>query len=242
MKNIILLAAFGMSFSAFGQSAFGEVLGTVVDKSNDAGIFGAHIFINDNGHKYQAKSDPDGRFRISAIPAGTYNVNILYLGDTMSNIVANVPMDGYSNLGVIRFEMGVIKMDVIDVVADDGSIKLNFGETPVSTLTAKEIDKSPAKFDIKGLVTSMNSEVRQMEDGELVFRGARKGDMLYLMDGVKASEIGSVPGVAIGRMMVYTGGLPAKYGDTLGGVVVLETKSYFDLYREWRISENRKNN
>jgi hypothetical protein len=37
--------------------------------------------------------------------------------------------------------------------------------------------------------------------------------------------------------MVYTGGLPAKYGDTLGGVVVMETKGYFDLYRQWEANE-----
>jgi hypothetical protein len=35
-------------------------------------------------------------------------------------------------------------------------------------------------------------------------------------------------------MQLYTGGLPAKYGDTLGGVVVMESKSYFDLYRAWQ--------
>jgi hypothetical protein len=33
-------------------------------------------------------------------------------------------------------------------------------------------------------------------------------------------------------MVIYTGGIPAKYGDTMGGVVVLETKGYFDLLRE----------
>jgi hypothetical protein len=33
-------------------------------------------------------------------------------------------------------------------------------------------------------------------------------------------------------MIVYAGGIPAKYGDAMGGVIVLETKSYFDLYRE----------
>ena len=78
------------------------------------------------------------------------------------------------------------------------------------------------------------------EDGELVFRGARKGDMIYLVDGVKTREVGSVPGVSIGRMMVYTGGLPAKYGDTLGGVVVMESKSYFDLYRAWEAQQIRE--
>jgi hypothetical protein len=67
----------------------------------------------------------------------------------------------------------------------------------------------------------------------LVFRGARKGDMIYMIDGIKANDVVNVPSVSIGNMMVYTGALPAKYGDTLGGVVVVETKSYFDLYRAW---------
>jgi outer membrane receptor protein involved in Fe transport len=39
-----------------------------------------------------------------------------------------------------------------------------------------------------------------------------------------------IPSSAIGSISVYTGGLPAKYGDTTGGVVVIETKSYMDLY------------
>jgi len=99
------------------------------------------------------------------------------------------------------------------------------------------LKEAPVKFDIKKLVTSMSSDVRQSEDGELVFRGARKGDMIYLIDGVKTRDAGSVPSVSIGRMQLYTGGLPAKYGDTLGGVVVIESKSYFDLYRSWKATQ-----
>jgi hypothetical protein len=80
----------------------------------------------------------------------------------------------------------------------------------------------------------MSSEVKLSEDGELMFRGARKGDMIYVLDGIKSNEVFNVPSCSIARMMVYTGGLPAKYGDTLGGAVILETKSYFDLYRQWQ--------
>jgi hypothetical protein len=242
MKRWILAVMIGMVSTAFGQGSFGEVIGAVKSKSSNEGIYGAQVYIEDGGHKYQAITDADGKFRISAVPAGDYFLNIKYFGDTMSRIKAKVPMDGYCNLGDIKFESGVLEILAVDVVADDGSIKLEYGELPVKQLSADEIDKSPMKFDIKGLVTSMSSEVRRTEDGELVFRGARKGDMIYLMDGVKASDIGNVPGVAIGRMMVYTGGLPAKYGDTLGGVVVMETKSYFDLYREWESEQIRKGN
>jgi hypothetical protein len=43
-------------------------------------------------------------------------------------------------------------------------------------------------------------------------------------------------------MQVYTGGVPAKYGDTTGGVIVVETKSYLEEYNEkLRQEEARKN-
>ena len=86
---------------------------------------------------------------------------------------------------------------------------------------------------LKTLATSMSSEIKVDDDGQLMFRGARKGDMIYMVDGIKANDVVNIPSSAIGNMMVYTGALPAKYGDTLGGVVVVETKSYFDLYRAW---------
>ena len=63
-----------------------------------------------------------------------------------------------------------------------------------------------------------------------------------MMDGIKSNEVGTVPSCAIQRMKIYTGGLPAKYGDTMGGVVVMETKSYFDLYRDWYGDQLEKGN
>jgi hypothetical protein len=242
MKKLIIIAALGFIHQANAQGSLGEVVGTVVENGTTKGVYGAKVFIMDQDRKYQGSTDADGRFRISAIPSGEYSLNVVYFGDTMSHIPVNVPLDGFYNTGNINFKSGVLELMVIDVKANDGSIKLQYGELPVKEITALEIDKSPLKFDVKGLIASMGSDVRLTDDGELVFRGARKNDMLYLVDGVKASEIGGIPGVAIGRMMVYTGGLPAKYGDTMGGVVVLETKSYFDLYRQWEAEEIKKGN
>ncbi len=235
---MFVLTATGQSFA---QQALGEVIGSVVEYGTVIPAYNARVVIDDHGTKYQSRVDEDGDFRISAIPAGEYVMSILYQGDTMTNLFANVPMDGFHNFRRIEFDGGVQKLGIVDVRAHDpNEVKLIDGNLPVAMLTAEEIDKSPAKFSIKGLVTSISSEVRQTADGELVFRGARKGDMIYLMDGVKTRDAGSVPGCSIGRMMVYTGGLPAKYGDTLGGVVVMESKGYFGLYRAWEADQIRK--
>ena len=241
MKKLAVIVLIVLSGQACGQQALGEVLGEVVEFGTSIGAYNAKVWIDDNGTKYQARADMDGRFRISAVPAGEYFLNVLHNEDTLENIYVNVPMDGFHNTGILEIGSTVQILPGANVRANDpNEVKLIDGNLPVATLTQKEIDKSPAKFDVKGLITSMSSDVRQTADGELVFRGARKGDMIYLIDGVKTRDVGNVPGASIGRMMIYTGGLPAKYGDTLGGVVVMESRGYFDLYRAWEADQIRK--
>lgn len=242
MKNLVLIAALFFTGGLFAQGALGEVLGTVKNQKTGEPVYGAVAYIEDNGNIYRARTDYDGKFRISAIPAGEYMMFIKQYEDTMRNIPVNVPMDGFDQVGDIAFVSSIVTKGPITAAYNRDALRMIDGNLPVTTLTSEEIDKSPAKFDVKGLISSMSSDIKQTDDGELVFRGARKGDMLYLVDGVKTSSVGAVPGVSIGRMMVYTGGLPAKYGDTLGGVVVMESKSYFDLYRKFRAQQIREGN
>lgn len=238
MKKISMITlTFLLTGQLFAQGSLGEVIGTVVDKKTNVPVYNAAVYIQDQGHLYQARTEYDGRFRISAIPAGTYVMNIRQYEDTMKNLIVQVPMDGFYNAGTIEFTSSIVTKGPVTASAGLNDVKLIDGNLPVLSITALEIEKSSSKNDIKGMLTMMSSEIRQTDDGDLVFRGARKGDMLYLMDGVKTASIGTVPSSSIGRMMVYTGGLPAKYGDTMGGVVVMESKSYFDLYRQWEAEE-----
>ena len=240
MKNALIIIALVLAGQVSAQQALGEVTGYVYEFDTKIGALDAKVVIDDFGSLYQAKADIDGSFRISAIPAGTYLVNIYFEGDTMENIQIDVPMNGIARMGDINFDGGVQKLGGVNVTATSNEIKLIDGNLPVMEISAKEIAKSPVKFDIKGLVTSISSNVRQTADGSLVIRGARKGDMIYMVDGIKVREdAGQIPSAGIGYMQVYTGGLPAKYGDTLGGVVVVESKSYFDLYRAWEAQQIR---
>ncbi len=229
---MILGCMLAIASTSIGQASLGEVSGTVKDGQTNTIIFGAHVYIDDGDKRYQSRTDVDGNFRISGVPAGNYLLNIKNIGDTMKNIPAKVEMDAICRLGEIAF---LSKIQIIQEgrVVGTSRIRMIDGNLPVTQISYEEIQKSPSKFDPKGMVAYLSSDVKLTDDGELVFRGARKGDMLYLLDGVKTSDIGSIPSCAIGRMMIYSGGLPAKYGDTMGGVVVMETLSYFDLYRDW---------
>lgn len=236
MKKLVFFTFLLLQNSLKAQEALGEVVGTILDEKTGETIIGAHIFIIDQTKKYQALTGEDGRFRITAIPAGSYFLSIRILQDTMQNIPIDVPLDGFYNTGDIKFSPTTKTLQTAKIKPNNGKIKLDYGFQPTNSISYREYEKSPLKFNPKAMVTAMSSEVKMDENGELMFRGARKGDMVYLMDGVKSNDISGIPSAAVGRMLVYTGGIPAKYGDTLGGVIVMETKSYFDLYREWERS------
>lgn len=224
----ILILCLGTS-QGICQSSFGDVIGTVLEADTKAPMEFVKAIVFDNGKKYQAMTDKDGRFRITAISAGQYQVCLVYGRDTSQFYPVDVPIDAYGNIGTVDFvPNGIVKGEI--VVKE--RLRLKMGELPTPELTEKDIKHNPNKFSIATMATQMSSEIKMADDGELMFRGARKGDMIYVVDGVKLNEVFNVPSCSINRMMVYTGGLPAKYGDTLGGAIVVETLGYFDLLRQ----------
>lgn len=241
MKKLMILALMILGTgSMYAQNGMGEVIGEVVDPDGEI-VYDAHVFIDDVfGQRYQARTGTDGRFRISGVPVGEYSLNIRQFADTMQGIPVDVPRDGFYNCGVLTFEGGLFVLP--DVVVSADALKLVDGNLPVTTMKAGEIQESAVKFDLEELIGSMSSEIQVTNDGELVIRGSRPGDMLYLIDGIKTAQIGGMPSAAIGSLTVYTGGIPAKYGDTLGGVVAMETQSYFDLYRSWKAQQLKAGN
>ena len=236
MKKLNVKKWLGLAFLipafSFGQDSYGEVMGTVVSASTKEPLYNARVKTELNGSIFQGRTDADGRFRISAIPAGTYLLTIIHLTDTMPNILANVPINGIENLKTINFSQ-TKELETVVITYDPDQIRLTYGVSSEMKLSAVDIAHSPLRVDQTQLIASMSSEIKVSDDGELMFRGSRKGDMIYMMDGVKMTNISNVPSASIGGMMVYTGGIPAKYGDTTGGVVVMESKSYFDLYNAW---------
>jgi hypothetical protein len=243
MKKALAIIALVLAGQVSAQQALGEVTGYVYEYGSKVGLLDAKIVIEDFGRVYQGRADFDGSFRISAIPAGTYQVNIIYQRDTMTGLSVEVPMNGIGRMGDIEFTGGFVDVIGTIVTANKDEVKLIDGNLPVASISAEEIDRSPVKFDVASLVTSISANVQKTADGSLVFRGARKGDMIYMIDGIKVrGNLGQIPSASIGYMQVYTGGLPAKYGDTMGGVVVIESKSYFDLYRAWEAEQLRNGN
>lgn len=229
------------SFS-FSQGSMGDVIGYVFEKSDtEQPAFMAKVWVENSGAKIGAIVDEEGRFRISAVPVGTYKLFGQYGLDSLSReIVFKVEANGIINVGRIDILEDVQISDEVVVTGDLLGPLINFGDAGQKRIDVLDIKQSPVRNSPADLIASKNSDIKVTDDGQLIIRGARAGDMAYFVDGVKMQEIQSIPSVAIGGITVYSSAIPASYGDTTGGVIIMETQSYSDLYRTWKIMKNRE--
>ena len=92
----------------------------------------------------------------------------------------------------------------------------------------------PNGGNIAGILRSISSDIQVDNNNKVILRGSRPGNSITIIDDVKSMGDASVPSLAIGSVTVYSGGIPAKYGDFTGGVILIQTKSFFDYYYQYK--------
>lgn len=218
-----------------GQVTLGTLKGKIVDNENKV-IPQAKVWVEGQGSTNRMLCGMDGKFAFQAMKPGVYNVKAVALGkDTTLVNTIQVKPDAITDLGAIALNNKSTGLPPIVIIYEPKLIEKDVAKIEIKT---EDIAHSPNIQNPKELFASMNSDIIIPEGtSEMIIRGSRPGDVIYYVDGVKSNDLNGVPGVGIGSMMGYTGGIPAKYGDTTGGVVILETKSYFDLYYAWRAKQ-----
>jgi len=140
MKKTLTLLASILVSQLFAQSALGDAIGTVLDSDSKQPMEYVKAFTFDQGKKYQAITDKDGRFRISALPAGKYNVFLVFGRDTSQNYLVDIPIESYGNIGSVEFKpKGVMK----DEIVVKERLRLRMGELPTPELTEQDIKHNP---------------------------------------------------------------------------------------------------
>ncbi|MDQ3191043.1 MAG: TonB-dependent receptor [Bacteroidota bacterium] len=214
----------------------GEIKGKVFDKQTKESIPGANVYVEVGGKKIGSATDMDGRFTIKPLQPGTYNLNISYMG--------------YNTLQIYSVSVNTDKITLIkDVFLESASTKLgphivtgrkyeesvvDFEEASKMAIKGADLNKMPDNRNLANVLQSITTDIKVSDDGSIQIRGGRSGTEAYYVDGVLSHSINNlIPSMAIRSMAVYTGGIPAQYGDITSGVVVIETLGYFDLYNEW---------
>lgn len=216
-----------MSMNIFAQSS-GEIQGRVIDASTGETIPMANIVIKiGDVIAFGTSSDLQGYFKLKPVSVGTHIVTISCVGyGTQELLDVLVDADKITNLRDIKLMYGETlkpftvfwKKDLVD--ADDPSKK---------TMDMIVVKKIPGSSNFTNLLSTISSDIYTSEDQkEIHFRGSRANDAVYVVDGIVMINPGAmIPTRGIGNMTVYSGGVPARYGDFTGGVIIVESEGYF---------------
>jgi hypothetical protein len=241
---ILLLMSFVFINWTTGQNA-GSIKGRVLDAKTKEPMPMANVYLDAGGSNMGATTDMDGRFSIKPLSGGTYQVNFSYVGYATKTVGVTVFP------GEITFMKDILISDGILLGGDEGVIVgaekenarlIDPGQIGKIPMKSGEISKIAGSDNIAMALRAVSSEIQIGDNGkDIVFRGSRSGSSSCYIDGVKQNDVSStIPGCAVGSIIVYSGGIPAQYGDVTGGIIVLETKGYFDVRAEKRIEASKK--
>lgn len=216
----------------------GSISGKVMNPEDRLGLPNATVTVKVQGKLMGTVCDLDGNYTIKPLPSGSYDVEIRYSG-YQTRVIAgvNVIADRTTYLKPVYLKQGVV-LDSVTVVGYRENI-IDKDKPSLTTIPGKVIESLPDNRNLPSALAALSSKFYVSDDSRTIsIRGSRDGDAIYIVDGIKIQGGNlSVPGRGVGSMSLYMGGVPAAYGDFTGGVIIIETKSYFDWVVEQRMLE-----
>ena len=230
MKSICLLLVL-ITLNVFSQAS---ITALVCDQDKMA-YPAAKCFLIENDSVIIGKiGGLDGKVKFENLQPSSYSLKVTGLG-----------MDTVFIKDVVVLEDNIRDLDTLFLSWDTNFISSCFGgccgPMPIQinndlrdgnksvTITKDDILNLPALRPGGIIDTFQEIVILDYEEPEII-RGGRPGDGIYFVDGVKSEELSNVPLSSIERVKYYNGGIPAKYGDTTTGAIIISTLSYFDLY------------
>jgi hypothetical protein len=204
-----------------------NIMGQVMDTTNHQAMADLPVILDCKGVQHSYTTNENGFYYASNIPGGEYTVVVVNMGTTY-------------------------KMQLS--LADDETREIDFNISGTVNLTSVVVDGGVSE---KPLIDKWNVEIKTLDNLDVVntgvtkigdiaettgngvveiggvdyVRGARAGSLSYYIDNCLVLGSPEIPLCGLGLYHIYTGYIPPKYGDTVGGVVVIETKSYFSDQR-----------
>ncbi|MEM7162030.1 MAG: carboxypeptidase regulatory-like domain-containing protein [Bacteroidota bacterium] len=238
MKKQLLILAVLLCAGSFWAQNPGSIIGKVLNSEDQISLPGASVYIELGGEKMGTFTDVEGRFTIKPVPPGVYTLFISYTGYHPFVLgEVRVDPDRISFAEDIQMVPKAIEIIGTTIYGDNPDRMFKKDEPQKMTMLQKEIRLRADGKNLKSLVANLGDGVSTNADGsEIYFRGSRAMAFNYYIDGVKmdADSRINIPSRSISSMSVYAGGIPAKYGDVTGGVIIIETLTYGELYRQWK--------
>ncbi|MEZ5018051.1 MAG: carboxypeptidase-like regulatory domain-containing protein [Flavipsychrobacter sp.] len=225
LRYLLVLLFTAISGTAFAQGQSGEIGGKIVDDKGEPAISATVQALEGGIVKGGTVTDYDGNYVIKPLSPGRYQIKITYIG-MKTEIVENVIVSS-NKLTTLNKKLAANSSKLEEVVVTTFKVPLIDIDQPggKKVITGEEIDKMPTRNTTS--VASTAPGVYQAADGGgLSIGGARGSGTLYYVDGVQVvggRGINMSQGV-IDQVQVLTSGVPAKYGDALGGIINITTR------------------
>lgn len=239
-NSILVILILIVSTLSLSAQSLGSLKGRILDNKG-LPLVSANVYIEETSGTIYNITDEKGYYTLKMIQPGVYNVKISCIGFKEA-MIPNVYIkpDKITFLEDIYLPEKVYTTDAIEVIAT--KTKLIDPEEPGKmTRLGAQLENIPGARDLTKMLTTFDPAIQESSTGNgIIIRGSRPGSSAYFIDGVKVDELGYISSRSIASMTVYSGGIPAKYGDITGGVVIVETKSYFDFLNEHKAKERQR--
>lgn len=224
------LVLFWLAFLALGNEAFAQSVGKIVGKITDAGngepLPGVSVVLK--GTTRGAASDLDGNFTIVNVKPGTYELSFLFLG-YVTQVVQQVEVQFDKTTRIdVKLQESTVSGQEVFVVAERPVVQADR-----TTTTAFVSEEKLASLPIVSINDAVNLQAGVV-DG--FFRGGRRGEVSYLVNGVPINNAYSnsasfeIEQNMVSSLEVISGVFNAEYGQAMSGVVNVVTK---DVPGKW---------
>ena len=220
-----------LSLNSFAQSN-GIILGIIKDKESQEAVVGAIVTLN--GTALGCQTDTSGKFKITNIPPGNYDITIQYIGYKLAQLFNISASNGNANFINVELEKSSQLSEFVIKNYTYGKKT----ETPLSvqSLTSEEIKSNPGgNYDISRVIQALPG-VGGTSGGaarnDLIIRGGAPNENVYYLDGVEVPQInhfstqgasGGAQGILnvsfIQDVTLSTSSFAAKYDNTLSSVL-----------------------
>ncbi len=223
LLGLLVLASLATSGDVLAQGAPGTIKGVVKDGESGELLDYANVLLS--GTNRGTMSLGGGIFYFNGMPPGVYTVKVLYLGYAPMEQTITLRAGETANLTFTLETVIVETLQAFDVEGAEYMVEVKSAVTE-HTVSSETFEK----FAIDSVEDALSKQAGVVSRaGELYVRGGRSGEVSFQMDGVTVSNpLGTghleVSTLAVESTSMVTGGLDAKYGNALSGVVNITTK------------------
>ncbi len=225
-----------LSSNATAQTTTSTIEGVITD-ANGAVIVGAEVKASGAtlASEREAKSDSQGFYRLTALPAGAYTLTVTHGGFATSTANIELTLNRVVTFDV-RLQVGV-GAEVVNITADELPLMDQNTAATGSTITPRQIRELPVNgrnyLDLLQLVpgVAINRQADPNSDNANPVLGERSGNNNFLIDGhpnkdtVNGGPAAQFNQETIAEFQVLTTGYKAEFGQASGATVNVITKS-----------------